>query len=147
MASSETRKQQIIVICAAILVVLASVITTVIVSGVGMGGSDKGGYQNVTFTDAVHTCKKNLRSTYANQLESLVVDDHSSRYDDAEFVYKIFFDMDLKKKGEPQRSVNYVNCFVHAASGRVSKLEVFEEVETRDPSIPGNETNAFGWPK
>lgn len=147
MASSETRKQQIVVIGAAVLVVLASVITTVVVTGVGGGGGDATGYQNVTFTDAVLTCKKSLRSTYAKELESLVVDDHSSRYDEKETVYKIFFDMDLKKSGDPKRSVNYVNCFVRASTGKINKLEVFEEMETRDPAIPGNETNAFGWPK
>lgn len=147
MASSESKKQQLVVIGAAVMVVLASVITTVVVTGGFSGGGGDTGYKNTTFTDAVLTCKKHLRNTYAKELESLVVDDHSSRYDDSLVVYKIFFDMDLKAQGKGQRSVNYVNCFVRASNGKIDKLDVLEQVETRDPAIPGNDTNAFGWPK
>lgn len=147
MAKSETKKQQLIVIGAAVLVVLSSVITTVIVSGKLAGGDADTGYKNTTFTDAVQTCRNELRRTYKKEIESLVVDDHSSRYDTSSVMYKIFLDMDLKAKGKGQSSVNYVNCFVRASNGKIDELEVLEEVEVKESAVPDNSTNAFGWPR
>ncbi len=136
------------VVAVAVAVVAASVFLTLVATGVLFGGGkgNGSGYQNVTFTDAVMTCRGTVEENYGNQVQNLVTDNHSSRFDDRQYLYKIFLKMDLYDSTRSRTSLHYVNCFVHSGNGQVRKYEVYEEVEENKKRASDN-TNMFGMPK
>lgn len=145
----DTRKQQILVITiAAVVLIFASITGTWLLKTGRLGGSgQQSGYQNVTFTDAVLTCEKNFRSRYADRILSLEIDNHSSRFDNKVFLYKIFIKSKMTSKNNKHGNMHFVNCFVKASNGSIDKFEVLEETEVETEAVTGKETNAFGWPK
>lgn len=144
-----SKKQNTGVLIAAVCVVALSVFTTLVATGIlfgDLGASDEG-YQNVTFTDAVLTCKSEVEGDFGKKIRTLVTDNHSSRFDDKQYVYKIFLKMDLYNKKRTSAKSHYVNCFVRAKNGRISKLDVIEEQEA-EPGVKRDDgTNMFGMPK
>lgn len=145
----ETRKQQILVIIAAgIFLVIASITATYFFkTGRLVVGADDSGYKNVTFTDAVLACEHEIKERYEKRILNYALDNHSSRYETRLFTYKIFFKANLVTREKKHGNLHYINCFVNAEDGRVSKFEIFEETETETEAVTENETNAFGWPK
>ena len=145
---SNNKKQNTIVILFAVGVVVGSIFLTLAATGVlfGNGGGDGSGYQNITFTDAVMTCRGATEANYGNQIQNLVTDNHSSRFDDRQFLYKIFLKMDLYDQTGSRTSLHYVNCFVRSSNGQVRKFEVYEEVEENKSRV-SDDTNMFGMPK
>lgn len=145
-----TRGQRIAVVLIAIVVVVSSVMITIFFSDSGVnpwrGGEDTG-YQNVTFTDALLNCESETKDLYGSQIKHLVYDSHSSRYDERQFLYKLFFTLDLKKGGEDSRetSLIYINCYIKAQNGRLAKYEVFEQVEEVTTPTTKSEPSIFGW--
>ncbi len=142
------KKQNTVVILIAVGVIVGSVFLTLAATGVLFGGrgGDGSGYQNITFTDAVMTCRGTTEANYAGQIQNLVTDNHSSRFDDRQFLYKIFLKMDLYDKARTRTSLHYVNCFVRSSNGQVRKYEVYEEVEENQNRV-SDDTNMFGMPK
>jgi len=151
MSRASIQKQNKIVIIVAAVIILASVFLTLAVSGRlgGLLGSSEGrGYQNITFTDAVLTCRDYAVKAFGDDLRTLEVDDHSSRFDQREFVYKIFLKVETPAaKQLPGLSLHYVNCFVRSSSGRISKYESYEDKEQKVSPVTGDDTNLFGWPR
>ena len=151
MSVAGTRKQRVIVLSSAFAIITISVIATlhITLNNGSVWPAGESGYQNVTFTDAVLHCEKETRRTYSKNIKQLVIDNHSSHYDDNLFIYKIFFKADMKSEDSKNKSTNlfYVNCFVKSRNGQISKYEVFEEVDEVTKPVTKNETNAFGWPK
>ncbi len=143
-----SRKQNTLVITFALVVVCSSVFLTLYATGVlfGSADTDEKGYQNVTFNDAVVTCSDNTRDTYGKKIRNLVVDNHSSRFDDRQYLYKIFLKMDLYNADGNGAALHYINCFVRSGNGALRKYEVFREEESGS-SKPIDDTNRFGMPK
>ncbi len=146
--AKSSKKQNTYVIAVSIGVLVVSVFVTLYATGVlfGGSGSDSKGYRNVTFTDAVLTCQNTTRETYGDRIRNLVIDNHSSRFDDKQFLYKIFLKMDLFDKNRDKARLHYINCFVKSSNGRVRKYEAFEEVEQNRKRM-SDDTNMFGMPK
>lgn len=142
-----SKKQNILVTLAAVgIIILSSLLTyyaTVVTDKKGMGSQK--GYQNITFTDAALACEKQTRSSYGNKIKTLIVDNHSSRYDERQFLYKVFMEMGLGNK-TGFSNLHYVNCFVHSANGEIRKFEVFE-ADGEKSTKPDDGTNMFGFPK
>ncbi|WP_188150804.1 hypothetical protein [Teredinibacter waterburyi] len=150
MSSPVSRRQNIIVVITAVTVIVLSISMTLYVTGSmpGMsGGSGADGYKNVTFNDAVLTCEAETRSKFGDRIRVLTLDNHSSRYEERELVYKIFQHMDLNGKVGAPKVEFFVNCFVRASNGRVTKYEAFEEVEVPANTSSSDNTNMFGFPK
>lgn len=147
-----SRQQQLAVLMAAAAIIAASVASTLYFtgyfsfgSGVGEGGS---GYQNITFTDAFVECESYTRERYASRIRSLAADNHSSRYEDASKLYKIYFKLQMRKPPHlPQPEPYWVNCFVSANSGDIVEFQVGEarDLPAHKP-IRENEGSTFGWP-
>jgi len=129
------------------LLVLSAVVTTVYVSSAMQNKQEEQGYQNITFTDAVLTCEKDGRSEFGADLSQIVVDRHSSRYDNNAFVYKIF--LMAYTKGEENKTIEYfVTCYVKASNGRISKFEVFENAEVQEgEAIKRGGDKFIEWPQ
>ncbi len=146
--SRTTRKQNILVLAGACGAIAVSIVVTLYATGTlfGEANSERQDYRNVTFTDAVLTCRHQAENTYGDSIRNLVTDSHSSRFDDSEIVYKVFLQMDLYDSKRTAVTLHYINCFVRAANGRVRKFEVFEDVEEL-PSRQVDDTNMFGMPK
>lgn len=141
------KKQNTYVIAISVLGIIASLFFTLYATGVLFGESgENSGYQNITFTDAVITCKKTTREDYGDKIQTLVTDNHSSRYDGKRFLYKIFLQMDLYNRKRTKSTLHYINCFVRAGNGSIRKYEVFEHVEKRKTKV-NDDTNMFGMPK
>lgn len=145
----ETRKQQVLVIIGSgIFLVAASITATYFLKTGRLGGyAEESGYKNVTFTDAVLTCEQEFKERYEKRIINYAMDNHSSRYENKLFTYKIFYKANLVTKQKKHGNLHYINCFVNAEDGRVSKFEIFEETETETEAVTDTETNAFGWPK
>ncbi len=146
--AKSSKKQNTYVITVSIGVLVASVFITLYATGVLFGGSgaDSKGYRNVTFTDAVLACQNTTKENYGERIRNLVIDNHSSRFDDKQFLYKIFLKMDLYDKNRTKARLHYINCFVKSSNGRVRKFEAFEEVEQNQKRM-SDDTNMFGMPK
>ncbi|WNO08782.1 hypothetical protein [Teredinibacter sp. KSP-S5-2] len=144
-----TTKQNLGVVIGGVAVVVLASFLTLYFSGVifpdGFGGKKKG-YQNVTFTDAVLTCEKETRDSYGNKIKLLTVDNHSSRYEQNAFLYKIFLKMNLRNK-ENKPALHYISCFVKSSNGRIAKYDVYEEKESKTEANRKGDSNAFGWPR
>jgi len=149
MGSRESGKQKLIVVLGAIGVLLVSVVMTAMLIDGGLlwQKEESGGYKNVTFTDAVLTCQDTTNSKFSDKIRSLVVDNHSSRYESKLFIYKIFLKVYMESDDSGEVNLHYINCFVKSSSGRVKKYEVFEDKEEETTPVTEKETNAFGWPK
>ena len=126
------RKQQSrLVIIGAVLVICASATTAYVVDRMknldGEFGSE--GYRNVTFTDANIRCEHEVKAAFGERLLRYHVDTHSSRYDDAERLYKIFM---VAYVGAPkmQGVEMYVTCLISAANGRIDTFEYIENMDT-----------------
>ncbi len=143
-----TKKQDVYVIAASVAVVFGSVFITLVATGVlfGSGDGKNSGYQNVTFTDAVMTCRGTTEENYGDRIRTLITDNHSSRFDDKAYLYKIFLKMDLFDKRYKKTHLHYINCFVRSSNGSVRKYEVHEEVEENQKRM-SDDTNMFGMPK
>lgn len=145
MSKTSKKLNMIVTFAALAVIVVSSMVTYLAVEFIevdGSGGSD--GYQNITFTDATLTCQSQTRDKYGKRIKTLAVDNHSSRYDERQFSYKIFFEMDLKGDNGKLKA-HYVNCFVRSDSGKINKFEVFE-VDGKTPSRVDDGTNMFGFP-
>lgn len=148
MASKVSKKQNALVV----FVSLAAIVLSTVIIAYYTGSLDKllnfnqgPQYKNVTFTDAVLTCRDYAKKQFSKKLSTLVVDNHSSRYEDKQFLYKIFLELDIKQEDSEPPVLFYVNCFVKAGSGRIAEFESFEDSETGEArAIDG--TNMFGFP-
>lgn len=146
--AKSTKKQNTYVVIISATVVVASIFLTLYATGVLFGSGDDrySGYQNVTFTDAVMTCRQTTETNYGDRIRTLITDNHSSRYDDKRFLYKIFLKMDLFDKRYKKTHLHYINCFVRSSNGDVRKYEVYEEAEENQKRM-SDDTNMFGMPK
>ncbi len=148
-----SRVQRIAVVVFAIVVVAVSVLVTLFVSDSSLNpwrSGDRTGYQNVTFTDAVLTCESATKERFADQIKFLLLDNHSSRYDEREFLYKIFYTIDRKQSEENGREAPpliYINCYVSGRNGRIEKYDVHEHVDDEVKPVTKQESGIFGWSK
>lgn len=146
---SKSSKANIIIVVAAVLIVVLSVCVTLFFSGAISGFnpmSDNRGYRNITFTDAVLGCEKETKKEFRKRLNTMTIDDHSSRYEAKDFAYRIYLVVEAKGKESPQTSY-YVNCFVSAGNGRIIAFEVLEQNESpKTEAIRKNDNNPFGFP-
>jgi hypothetical protein len=151
MAESSTRKQNIVVLTVAAAIILLSVVMTLLFSGRFLEGllfdSSNKGYQNITFTDAVITCRERTESQFGRRLRTLELDNHSSRFDEREFVYKIFIRVETPAAKAGGLTQHYVNCFVKSSSGRIGKFEAWEDRQEKVSPVTEDDTNMFGWPR
>ncbi len=146
----KSRTQNIVVIATALSIVLLSILVTLYMSGNLINTSSSAssqGYQNITFTDAVITCQNSTRQTFGNRIRTMEVDDHSSRYDPKEFLYKIFIKVETPTRKSEGLTLHYVNCFVKSSNGRVNKFESWEDKEEEVSPVTEKDTNMFGWPR
>lgn len=128
-------------------IILASVVTTLWVSGVFRGKAPEQKYQNVTFTDVVVVCDKQIRGAYEGRLRGLTFDDHSSRFDRDDYLYRMFFNAQMTSEiNESGVGEFFINCYVSADSGQVAKFEVYEKRESETEAIRRDRGGPFGWP-
>ncbi|MFT7559527.1 MAG: hypothetical protein ACI93R_001438 [Flavobacteriales bacterium] len=145
--AKKAKIQDTLVVVLALAFVLVSIFMALYLSGalVDMGSSDSKGYKNVTFTDALLTCKAEAKDVFDEDLSQLVVDNHSSRYDDRVSLYKIFIEVDIR--GKKKMEHYFVNCYVRASNGRISEFESFEEREVKKGKAIQAESEKFiDWP-
>jgi len=145
-------KTNIAVTLAALAIIITSVVVTLYFSGkldveAWLYGAPTG-YRNTTFTDAVLTCQQETRDKFGVDLRHMVVDDHSSRFDQSAFRYKIFILAETATVGASGKlSMNYVNCFVRPSNGRIAKYETWEDKGSKASPVTDGKTNVFGFPR
>lgn len=142
----QRKRQERLILALGAGIIAASVVTTVWISGVLGGRGSTSGYQNVTFTDAVLNCESQVRQTYRSQLQNLTLDDHSSRFDQPSYQYKIFFKAQMSSKAGTTASDFYLNCYVSADRGNIATLDAYEQKEAQTEAIRKDQGGLFGWP-
>lgn len=151
MDNKTSKKQNLFVLIGAAAILVALVIFTMIASGVinFSGESARAGYKNTTFTDAVVTCDKEVRTTYGKRIQTLMVDNHSSRYEQDSNLYKIFLQMTLYEKKQGEIKNMYVNCFVGAGRGSIKNIVYLDGESSSSSNSESSDdgTNFFGIPK
>lgn len=148
MSNSKNKKQKIILISSPIIAIAISVITTLYFTGhISMGFMQgKSSYKNVTFTDATLTCKEAAHNEFSESLQSVMVDNHSSRYEHNYFLYKIFLQADTTEKAN-ETTLYYINCYVKASNGNIETFDVFEDIDTAKSGLGTKSGNFFNWPR
>ena len=106
----------------------------------------KSSYKNVTFTDATLTCKEAAHNEFSESLQSVMVDNHSSRYEHNYFLYKIFLQADTTEKAN-ETTLYYINCYVKASNGNIETFDVFEDIDTAKSGLGTKPGNFFNWPR
>lgn len=151
MAISEKiiRHQKLSLLAIVLVIIALSVFSTLWFRGVfssGEAGSEN--YQNITLTDAVIVCEKEIRSTHKKRLRYLTLDNLSSRYDKPANLYRVFFAADLQLGKDPAAasSTFLIGCFVDAKRGNIESLELFEKKESTTEPIQKRDGGIFGWP-
>jgi len=141
-----TRRQNTLVILFAFMLVGLTVLLTLYLSSAFYSEAEPegAGYRNVTYTDAVLSCRDNAALKYGERIKNLVTDDHSSRFDNRVYMYKIFLKMDLYDHNSSLSRLHYISCFVRANSGEIRKYDVLKDDEETQPV--DDDTNMFGMP-
>ena len=103
-------------------------------------------YKNVTFTDALLECRQYTRERYGDSLQHLVMDDHSSRWEQSSGVYKIFFKATLSRKGSAEPREFWVACDVSGERGKIRDYDESEQRGTKSGVQRRNDGGIFGWP-
>jgi len=104
-------------------------------------------YQNITFTDAVLSCEKQALGEFSSGLSQLVLDRHSSRYENEAFAYKIFL-MAYTKASNNEVTEFFITCYVKSSNGRISKFDMFENVESPESgAIKKGGDKFIEWPQ
>ena len=137
-------------ILAALGVIVVSVATTLLFSDVlfaRLGGQSNSGYNQVTFTDAVVQCQQMVRAEFKTKLSHVVLDDHSSRFDQASNQYRIFFNAQQTKPKSEEDAGYYVSCMVNASTGRITEMEGAETKDSPTEAVRKEDGGMFGWPK
>lgn len=148
MSNSTNKRQKIILISSPFIAITISVVTTLYFTGhLNMGFMQhKSNYKNVTFTDATLTCKEATRSKFSENLQSVMIDNHSSRYEHNHFLYKIFLQADTTEKAN-ETTLYYINCYVKASNGSIDTFDVFEDKDTAESGLGTEPGNFFNWPR
>ncbi len=126
-SSPGARKRNLWVIIVAVLVVLATALLAVTVSLQRGQGSASESYRHVSFTDATVRCQQEARDDFGSELKQLALDRHSSRYDDAQNAYLVFMRVDMPGKNFSTLEY-FVDCYVSARSGKITKYDVHENL-------------------
>lgn len=151
MAISEKiiRHQKLWLLVIVLVIIALSVLSTLWFRGVF--SSEENGrpnYQNITLTDAVIVCEKEIRSVHKQRLRHLTLDNLSSRYEEVANLYRVFFiaDLQLSKEAGAPSSAFLIGCFVGAKRGNIKGLELFEKKENTTEPIQKRDGGIFGWP-
>lgn len=106
-----------------------------------------GNHQNITFTDAVLACRSQATAKLPAGLLTLTLDDHSSRFEQGERLYKIFLQAQVRKSPDDFETIGVaVYCFVKADQGFVSYYEQLEQTNEDGAPALNKPGGVFGWP-
>lgn len=142
----QQKRQERLAIALGVGIIAASVASTVWLSGV-FGGGSRAAYENVTFADAVIRCESQVRNTYKDRLRVLTLDDHSSRFDQTRYLYKVFFRAQMAgAKGETGAADYFINCFVSSERGGIASFDLYQQEELQTEALRREEGGLFGWP-
>ena len=125
------------------ILMTTSVVTTLMATGIIDISQQTDGPAN-SMTDAQFICAKALKAEHGGKMQSFALDDHSSRGDESGG-YKMFYELNMFRGGDRNSGVTkfYVNCFV-TSSGRVRRLDLFEEKPYVPKAGKRSHGNAFG---
>lgn len=147
--ASPKASQNITVIAGAVGIIALAVCSTLYFTGqldIGKGAGEEG-YRNVTFTDAVLACQEEVRDEFDNKLQHMLVDSHSSRFDNADSFYKIFLTVEAKGKSSTANQF-FINCYVVSSNGRIKEFEIFEQKEVKkSQAIKRDDDKIFQFPE
>lgn len=145
--TSNSKQNTYVVIAAIGIVLVSAMVTAVFSSGVLKGGGgDDNKYRNITFTDATLRCEEEVDGEFRARDSQRVLDNHSSRFENAVGLYKIFFNVFTKSKNETTEY--YISCFIRSRDGRVDKFEVSENKEApKSEAIKKHSDKFIEWPQ
>lgn len=97
--------------------------------------------------DAENICDKTIREEHGNNINAFAVDDHSSRMDEGSGQYKLYYTLTLYEGSSQKSGVKdfFVNCFVSASRGVVSRVEYLEQKDFKPKVIRREHGNVFGF--
>lgn len=136
-------RQKRLVIGMAAAIITASILSTLYFTGFfpKWVRGDSPGYQNITFTDAYRECATYTRQRYANRLQHLSADNHSSRYANSSNLYKIYFNVQMSEPSSPRPGSYWVSCYVDASDGQITEYDLGDS-----HNAPVQPSNGYGWP-
>jgi hypothetical protein len=103
-------------------------------------------YRNVTFTDALLACREYTDGRYGANLKQLVLDDHSSRWEQKDGVYKLFFKATLVSVSHSSSQECWVSCAVSGDTGEIRDYDLIEDKSLKTEAQRRDDGNIFGWP-
>jgi hypothetical protein len=148
--SKEERQRKVVrmQLLGLVLLLLALIVTSVVTGLMASGAINiKAGPNGPaeSMTDAQLICDRAIAEEHGATMQSFVVDDMSSRTDKKGGGYKVYYELNLYRDASRSSGVkkHFVNCFV-SSSGRVNRMDVFEDKIFVPKPIQRSSGNAFG---
>ena len=148
MPQSQKQKNTRAALLMAVIIVCVAVASWFYLQQMGMGRS-KGVYKNVTFTDALLECQSYTRERYGDSLKRLTFDAHSSRWEQAAGVYKLFFAADMAGRSAApgdETSEFFIACDISGRSGKLRDYDALQNKAQKPEAQRMNDGGLFGWP-
>ena len=141
--------QTLILLGLLLVVVILSIGGTLYVSGALSGdrhGDRSVVRKRVTLMDAQLLCEDNARKDLGRRIKNIAIDNHSSRYDDFDDRFKIFFTADLYEDESRKEFAKlfYVNCYTRSDREQVTTFDVSEDAVFKPKPIRERKGGAFG---
>jgi hypothetical protein len=97
--------------------------------------------------EAESACSNRIKQDHLGNINSIALDDRSSRYDQASGQFKLFYHVEIYRNGNKQSGVShfYTNCFVSSDDGMVWRIEYLEELDFKAKPIKREQGNPFGF--
>ena len=139
-----SRLQVICLVVLLILLVVTSVTTALMATGV-IKVSEKSG-SIASMTDAQLLCDQELRKDYGVAMNSFVVDDRSSHFDNNTGKFKMFYEMEVYRDASQQTGTKifFVNCFVSGKRGTITRMDYLEQKDFVPKAGRRTHGNPFG---
>lgn len=99
-----------------------------------------------SMTDAESICNAEIRQEKGSVLNSFMVDDRSSRYDEEMGKFKVFYQVEvyLDESRQTGTGIYYVNCFVSARRGIITQIDFLEQADFKPKAVRRTHGNPFG---
>lgn len=144
MPRSQKQKNTQAALLMALVIVCIAVASWFYLKQMGFGRS-KGGYKNVTYTDALIECQEYTKERFGESLQRLTFDAHSSRWERAGDVYKLFFTADIARRSGDTAEF-FIACDISGSSGKLRDYDSLENKPQKPEAQRMNDGGLFGWP-
>lgn len=103
-------------------------------------------YRHISLSDADHACHQHAHAEFGRRIWGLTLDRHSSRLDQRDGLFKLFYEVELypnqTRQGQARR--HYINCFTAVNQAVVESFQYASERDGIYRTVDQAERGLFG---